>query len=104
MRLQKALMIAFGLILGILPALTLTHAHQATLNGAIEPASANDTTRATESPFIEPKVIYSKDGVLDATLQLCLTKNRVADREIATGTYNGGIPGPTFRVKPGDTL
>lgn len=66
--------------------------------------------------FVEPPVIYSKNGVLDATLRLRLSKNRIAGRELETGTYavvtGGGagiaagstIPGPTLRVRPGDVL
>jgi FtsP/CotA-like multicopper oxidase with cupredoxin domain len=72
---------------------------------AIVPSSASAPAKVSAGPpFVEPKVIQSQDGVLETTLQLCLTKNRVAGREIETGTYNGGIPGPTLRIKAGDTL
>jgi hypothetical protein len=50
-------------------------------------ASARKARLATSVPFVEPKVIQSKDGVLETTLQLCLTKSQVAGRVIETGTY-----------------
>ena len=72
---------------------------------ALVPASASAQTKGSAGPpFSEPQVIQSRNGVLETTLQLCLTKSRVAGREIETGTYNGQLPGPTLRIKAGDTL
>ncbi len=73
---------------------------------ALAPSSAPARAKAAAAgpPFAEPMVIRSKDGVLDTKLLVCLTKSQVAGREIETGTYNSSIPGPTLRIKAGDTL
>ena len=51
---------------------------------------------------VQPDEIYSKDGVLDTMLTvdylLSLDGTRYAP------AYNGKVVGPTFRVKPGDTI
>ena len=54
----------------------------------------------------EPTVVSSTDdGFLNVTLTLEETVVQINDSlSIRTRTYNGTIPGPTFRVKPGDTL
>ena len=54
--------------------------------------------------FREPPVWRSQGGVLERTLEIRRTPNMLAGRPISTLTYAGGIPGPTWRVKPGDRL
>jgi FtsP/CotA-like multicopper oxidase with cupredoxin domain len=71
---------------------------------AAKAVTAKKLVEATGSPFVEPQVIQSKNGLLEATLNICLTRSQIAGRVIETGTYNGVIPGPTFRIKAGDTL
>mmetsp|Transcript_51951 Transcript_51951/g.125252 ORF Transcript_51951/g.125252 Transcript_51951/m.125252 type:complete len:544 (+) Transcript_51951:357-1988(+) len=54
----------------------------------------------------EPPVVSStEDGFLNITLSLEETLVEINDKlTIRTRAYNGTIPGPTLRVKPGDTL
>ena len=54
--------------------------------------------------FVQPAERRSANGVLRTTLEMKLGRNQLADRTIETSTYEGTIPGPTLRVKPGDTL
>lgn len=57
-----------------------------------------------EAGFREPPVIRSIDGLLEVTLEMRRTPFFMGGRQILTNAYNGSIPGPTFRVKPGDQL
>ncbi|HRI87255.1 MAG TPA: multicopper oxidase family protein [Candidatus Hydrogenedentes bacterium] len=46
----------------------------------------------------------SVDGVLETDLCVCFANNRIDRTLLRSRTYEGKIPGPTLRVKPGDTL
>jgi hypothetical protein len=46
----------------------------------------------------------SHSGVLSGTLVVGRARNRLGDRVIDTLTCNGGIPGPTWSVRPGDKI
>jgi len=65
-------------------------------------AFAAEEVAATPNADVQPNQIYSKDGILDAILNvdylLSLDGTRYAP------AYNGKPVGPTFRVKPGDTI
>jgi suppressor of ftsI len=52
------------------------------------------------NPWQEPPVILSENGVLQATLDA----RPVAGATHGLMAYNGTIPGPTLRVRPGDTM
>ena len=54
--------------------------------------------------FTEPEVLRSTGGLLEVRLEAALGKHEVAGREATTLGYNGGVPGPTLRLRPGDTL
>src|SRR5205085_11384485 len=54
--------------------------------------------------FVEPPVWSSHGGVLSGTLVVGRARNRLGGRVIDTLTYNGGIPGPTWSVRPGDEI
>ena len=54
--------------------------------------------------FTEPEVLRSAGGLLEVRLEAALGKHEVAGREATTLGYNGGVPGPTLRLRPGDTL
>jgi FtsP/CotA-like multicopper oxidase with cupredoxin domain len=58
----------------------------------------------TGAPFREPEVRRSANGVLKTTLDLRLGTYTVAGRVLELPMYEGGIPGPTFRLQPGDRL
>lgn len=62
------------------------------------------TTQIAGNAFSQPNEIRSVGGVLNVTLNLTVAPNTVAGRVLQTANYNGLIPGPTFRVQPGDVL
>jgi FtsP/CotA-like multicopper oxidase with cupredoxin domain len=54
--------------------------------------------------FIEPEVRRSANGELRTTLRLQYTYKDIGGYRLFMRTYEGTIPGPTLRVKPGDVL
>ena len=64
-----------------------------------------DIGRAAEGEeLIEPEVRASKDGLLDTTLEASVMSVPVAGGTAIMSVYEGTFPGPTLRVRPGDTL
>jgi len=57
-----------------------------------------------ENAISEPLVIESREGVLEATLDVRPSATRIGDRTVRGPAYNGAIPGPTLRVRPGDVV
>nr|WP_234554702.1 multicopper oxidase family protein [Thermus caliditerrae] len=57
-----------------------------------------------QASFPEPPVIKSREGVLQVRLKVAPTSVAVAGREAQLWTYGGSFPGPTLRVRPGDTV
>jgi FtsP/CotA-like multicopper oxidase with cupredoxin domain len=58
---------------------------------------------ASGAPLPQPEMITSRDGTLDVTLTAAAGA-RLAGRDTSAWGYNGACPGPTLRVRPGDTL
>jgi FtsP/CotA-like multicopper oxidase with cupredoxin domain len=58
----------------------------------------------TGGTFTEPDVLRSDGGRLEVRLEAALGAHDVAGRRATTMGYNGGVPGPTLRLRPGDTL
>ena len=54
--------------------------------------------------FVDPQVRQSQNGLLSTTLDLKIATHVVAGRRFEAATYEGLLPGPTLRVKPGDRL
>ncbi|WP_261820064.1 multicopper oxidase family protein [Nocardioides sp. OK12] len=54
--------------------------------------------------LVEPSVLRSESGTLAVRLEAARGERRVAGRQVTALGYNGGLPGPTLRVRPGDTL
>lgn len=52
----------------------------------------------------EPEVLRSSGGRLQVTLRASRGLTRVAGRDATTLGYNGGLPGPTLHLQPGDRL
>lgn len=57
-----------------------------------------------EAAFPQPQVIRSELGRVDATLNVIQASNTVGKQRFNTASYNGSIPGPTLRARPGDRL
>jgi len=54
--------------------------------------------------FREPKVLVSKDGVLETTLKASYGPVDIDGAKYKTMNYNGDFPGPTLVLCPGDRL
>jgi len=54
--------------------------------------------------FVEPRELSSVDGVLETELRVTYAENRIGADKVCLRSYNGGLTGPTLRVRPGDTL
>lgn len=74
-------------------------------------SSPEATPSPTASPppddigtLTEPEVLHSSDGLLELTLTAALTDVAVADRQVRALAFNGAVPGPTLRVRPGDRI
>jgi FtsP/CotA-like multicopper oxidase with cupredoxin domain len=55
-------------------------------------------------PFREPPELRSRHGVLRTTLTVDERRVAVAGMRVRAKVYRGSFPGPTLRVRPGDTL
>ena len=62
----------------------------------LDPVSGGD--------FTEPEVLRSRDGGLDVRLEAAMGTHEIAGRRATTLGFNGGVPGPTLRLRAGDTL
>lgn len=77
------------------------------------PASRDDVTTTPETDaaegregetFREPEVLTSVGGRLDLELAAAVATATVAGAEVRVLAYNGTMPGPTLRVRPGDRV
>lgn len=71
--------------------------------------SRHGTTSSSLTPrrgaaLTEPEVLRSEGGVLDVRLRAARATHEIVGRKATTLGYNGGIPGPTLRLRPGDRL
>ena len=64
-----------------------------------------DISRAAAAEeLVEPEVRASRDGLLDTTLTASVMPLPLAGQTATVSVYEGSFPGPTLRVRPGDTL
>jgi FtsP/CotA-like multicopper oxidase with cupredoxin domain len=54
--------------------------------------------------LVEPEVRRSANGVLQTTLRVAYAYKEIGGYRLSLRTYEGNIPGPTLRLRPGDTL
>ncbi|MEO6941703.1 MAG: multicopper oxidase family protein [Terrimesophilobacter sp.] len=59
---------------------------------------------ATRGEFFEPKALRSADGTLKLRLIAAAGSVRIGGQNSAVLSYNGGVPGPTLFLRPGDLL
>lgn len=64
------------------------------------PHPAPATASAGPNPWQEPPVLLSVDGLLDVELEAMPMPGEGAGKM----AYNGIVPGPTLRFRPGDTV
>ncbi|MGC1210950.1 MAG: multicopper oxidase family protein [Micromonospora sp.] len=58
----------------------------------------------TGDRFVEPTVIASEGGRLQVTLTAAAGRVTIAGRSVQAMSYNGSVPGPTLRLRPGDRV
>jgi FtsP/CotA-like multicopper oxidase with cupredoxin domain len=56
------------------------------------------------APFVEPEVRSSASGALNTTLRMRYAYKDIGGYRLFMRMYEGTVPGPTLRVKPGDVL
>jgi FtsP/CotA-like multicopper oxidase with cupredoxin domain len=57
-----------------------------------------------DAVLIEPEVRAAENGVLRTTLRVDYAYHDIGGYRLSLRTYEGGIPGPTLRARPGDLL
>lgn len=65
---------------------------------------AASSNGSQDTGFPEPASQRSRDGVLAVTLHAGVSQTSISGRPVTSTLYNGGFPGPTLRVHPGDLL
>jgi FtsP/CotA-like multicopper oxidase with cupredoxin domain len=61
-------------------------------------------TPAASAALVEPPTLASAEGLLQVRLEAAAGPVRIAGRPATALSYNGGLPGPTLRLQPGDRL
>ncbi len=61
-------------------------------------------TPATVQRLTEPVTVRSANGALQVKLTAAEGPTRIAGRQATALTFNGGLPGPTLVVRPGDRV
>jgi len=72
--------------------------------GALIRRGAGAQTPVEGLPLVEPAVRASRDGLLETSLTARESRIALAGRTVSSMVYEGSFPGPTLRVRPGDTL
>jgi len=67
-------------------------------------SSSSTSGTASGGTLIEPTELRSADGVLNVDLESSPQRVTIAGRDVNALSYNAGVPGPTLRVRAGDTL
>ncbi|TLP74201.1 multicopper oxidase family protein [Nesterenkonia sphaerica] len=62
------------------------------------------TTGGGEVTFVEPEVLRSREGRLSVELVAAPHEVHIAGQQAQLLTYNGSVPGQTWRVRPGDRI
>lgn len=57
-----------------------------------------------DQPLVEPEVRRSANGMLQTSLRCAYAYREVGGVRLYVRSYEGGSPGPTLRMKPGETL
>jgi FtsP/CotA-like multicopper oxidase with cupredoxin domain len=92
--------LAGGSRLGLPPA--GSHPHRQ--HGGSDGMGAQPVPTSEGLPLVEPEVRRSVGGELSTTLRVKYTYQDVGGAKLYVRTYDGMIPGPTLRARPGDRL
>ena len=67
-------------------------------------SSTTSPASPSGSDLLEPPELRSVSGTLTVDLEAASQQVTIAGRDVRALSYNGGVPGPTLRVRAGDTL
>ena len=82
-----------------------THSHGATPEATpVEAPPPTPFNGKTGEPLREPSVRMSENGILETTLAVKVGPTTVAGQPVMAYVYDGEFPGPTLRMKSGETL
>ncbi|TAK20729.1 MAG: hypothetical protein EPO26_17040 [Chloroflexota bacterium] len=56
------------------------------------------------SNFPEPPVRASRAGLLETAIEARVASTTFGGRPVVTATFDGSVPGPTLRARPGDRV
>src|SRR5215211_9077251 len=73
------------------------------VSAAVSPPVGTSFPTVQGKPFEAPRQLVSKHGSLRVRLVAEETAVRVGGRPVIGRVYNGSFPGPTLRLRPGDT-
>src|SRR5829696_2967362 len=59
---------------------------------------------AAQQALVEPATLTSTEDHLTVRLEASEGLVQIAGRQATALSYNGGVPGPTLRLRPGDRL
>lgn len=96
--------VALGLIGGAAAGRGATRTVSRLATPGATPGATPVATPFGNARFGEPPVRASQDGRLATVLAARPSPALIAGRTVPALTYEGGVPGPTLRVRPGDTL
>jgi len=72
--------------------------------GGLTWRTLSGNTAAAQQALVEPATLTSTEGLLTVRLEATEGPVRIAGRQASALSYNGGLPGPTLRLRPGDRL
>jgi FtsP/CotA-like multicopper oxidase with cupredoxin domain len=78
------------------------HDHGSHMSGTLGLIPA--TPPALDAPLIEPEARRSANGVLNTTIRCAYSYRDIGGKRLYLRSYEGGSPGPTLRMKPGERL
>ncbi|MGX5714898.1 multicopper oxidase family protein [Arthrobacter sp. MAHUQ-56] len=65
---------------------------------------SSPSTPSSGGELVQPDEVRSEGGRLEVQLEAAPAQVRLAGRQVSALGYNGSVPGPTLRLKAGDTL
>jgi len=105
LRVQRRGLLQASLAIGALPwgrrAALGQHKHHGQMPDA---GLVNEAVAATDQPLREPEIRRSKNGVLSTSLGCAYAWRDIGGRRLYLRSYEGGSPGPTLSLKPGEML
>ena len=72
--------------------------------GGLTWRTLSGNTAAAQQALVEPATLTSTEGLLTVRLEATEGPVQIAGRQATALSYNGGLPGPTLRLRPGDRL